>query len=82
MPVLESDVYETKSSRVRRRLAKNRLASCLKRWMPQRERCLHHYGQLSALCLVGGLMSTRAMHLKAAGAVLDGSPVTLLKFLN
>ncbi|MGT8960663.1 hypothetical protein ACVV4I_24830 [Escherichia coli] len=36
MPVLESDVYETKSTSGKTAIGENRLASCLKRWMPSK----------------------------------------------
>ena len=73
MPVLESDVYETKSTSGKTAIGEKPFGIMFEALDALKENDVYiTTGSSLRYALWGGLMSTRAMHLKAAGAVLDG----------
>nr|WP_272906053.1 hypothetical protein [Escherichia coli] len=82
MPVLEADVYELHSSSGNTAIGKKPFGIMFEALDSLKENDVYiATGSSLRYALWGGLMSTRAMHLKAAGAVLDGYVRTLKKFL-
>ena len=74
MPVLEADVFELHSSSNKSDIGEKTLwYYVLKHWIPYRKMKFISRRECSLrYALWGGLMSARAIKLKAAGAVLDG----------
>ncbi|MDS1615436.1 RraA family protein [Escherichia coli] len=73
MPVLEADVYELHSSSGNTAIGKKPFGIMFEALDSLKENDVYiATGSSLRYALWGGLMSTRAMHLKAAGAVLDG----------
>lgn len=71
--VLESDVYETKSTSGKTAIGEKPFGIMFEALDALKENDVYiTTGSSLRYALWGGLMSTRAMHLKAAGAVLDG----------
>lgn len=73
MPVLEADVYELHSSSGNTEIGKKPFGIMFEALDSLKEDDVYiATGSSLRYALWGGLMSTRALHLKAAGAVLDG----------
>ncbi|MFN1146587.1 RraA family protein [Serratia liquefaciens] len=73
MPVLEADVYELKSSSGHNEITQQPFGLMFEALDSLKEDEVYiATGSSLRYALWGGLMSTRARHLKAAGAVLDG----------
>lgn len=73
MPVLEADVYEMRSSSGRTSVGEQPFGIMFEALDSlQEDEVYITTGSSLRYALWGGLMSTRAMHLRAAGAVLDG----------
>jgi 4-hydroxy-4-methyl-2-oxoglutarate aldolase len=73
MPVLEADVYELQSTSGQTRIGEKPFGLMFEALDSLKEDEVYiTTGSSLRYALWGGLMSTRAQHLKAAGAVLDG----------